>query len=489
MPDGFGVYSLPEDVQHGMQAMAGDPNLFIEHVLGIRLWEKQRAIARSVWDVRRTAVKSCHGSGKTFTSATIILAYLMLKPYSRVVTTAPTFRQVVKLLWSEVRRAYKRSSIPLGGKLLTNQLIIDDGWEAMGYTADDPDAFQGVHSETGNVLVVLDEAAGIDIAIWEAIEGILTGDGSRLLSIGNPTDPTGAFAREFKAPGTQRFTISAFDTPNLLEGRIVIPGLIDPDWVADKRTRWGERSPAYQARVLGEFPDVSEKNVFQLRWLERAFGRTDLEPHPFARKRLGVDVAREGSDATVFYIAHGPLLYKLHEMRGVSTMAVVGKVMEFHRIHNFETIRVDDIGVGGGVVDRLAELNAPVKGVNVGVTGKFLRDPIRFLNRKAELTYELRDALEHGHVQLNDGKVNSDGTLMNPTDDDLLHQASSIEQLIRSEGKIMIEPKPDFKKRIGVSPDHLDAALLAWSTEVIRAGGWVGAEGPTGSSNWVGAVG
>lgn len=477
------------DVERSMRAMAGDPNIFIEHILGSKLWDVQRAITRSVWMNKRTAVKSCHASGKSYTSAQIVLAYLLLKPGARVVTTAPTFRQVVKLLWVEIRKAYKRATIPLGGRLLTNQLILDDGWEAMGYTSDDPDAFQGVHSDTGCVLAVLDEAAGIDIAIWEAIEGILTGDDSRLLTIGNPTDPSGAFAREFKAPGTKRFTISAYDTPNLKAGKIVIPGLIDPGWVADKRTRWGINSPAYQARVLGEFPDVSEKNVFQLRWLERAQKRQDLVIPPFARKRLGVDVAREGSDTTVMYIAHGPLLYKVLELRGRSTMETVGHIARLHRLHDFSTIRVDVIGVGGGVVDRCAELGLPVKGVNVGVTGKFLRDPQRFSNRKAELHYELRDDLEHGKVQLNDGGTDEDGR---PTglDDDFLHQASAIEQEFKSEGKVLIESKKDFKTRIGISPDHLDAALLAWSTIIVREGHWVGSpDDLTTRDKWVGALG
>lgn len=491
MPDGsqeLGVLGL-ENVHDAMRAMSGDPNLFIEHVLGSRLWDMQRAITLSVWRKKRTAVKSCHASGKSFVSAQVVLAYLMLRPGARVVTTAPTFRQVVKLLWVEIRKAYKRASIPLGGRLLTNQLIIDDGWEAMGYTSDDPDAFQGVHSETGCVLVVLDEASGIELPIWEAIEGILTGDDSRLLSIGNPTDPTGAFAREFKSPGTERFTISAFDTPNLQAGRIIIPGLIDPSWVEDKKTRWGVNSPAYQARVLGQFPDISERNVFQLRWLERAQSRLDLKPGLFDRPRLGVDVAREGSDVTVFYVAHGPLLYKLFELRGASTMTTVGWCIKFHQKYNFSSIRVDDIGVGGGVKDRLKELDLPVRGVNVGVSGKFLRDPIRYLNRRAELHFELRDALEHGHVQLNDGETEPDSDRPSNKDDDLLHQASSVEFELRSEGKIKIEAKKELKARIGISPDHLDAALLAWSTNVLREGGWVPDGGEmVNDQRWVGAL-
>lgn len=464
MPDGLqgaDVVSaqLNMEMASALHEMRREPNLFIEHVLGVKLWKKQREIVTSVWNNPRTAVKSCHGSGKTYTAGQIVLAYLYLNPMARVVTTAPTFRQVVKLLWSEIKRSHHRAIVPLGGKLLNNELRLEEGWDAVGYTSDDPNAFQGVHSESGHVLAVLDEASGIDPIMWEAFEGILVGERTRLFSIGNPTDPTSRFATEFKAPGTTRFTISAFDTPNLMAGKTIIPGLIDLPWVEDKKTRWGVNSPAYQARVLGEFPDLSDDIVFQLRWIERAQARTDLRPMMFDKPRLGVDVARTGSDKSVLYIKHGPLLYKLAEYHGLSTMALVGRIKHAHDKYCFSNIRIDDIGVGGGVTDRCQEIGLPVTPINVGVAP---RDRVRYANLKAEITYQLRDSLEHGHVQLNDGRVDENDRVIN-VDQDFLHQASSLKFKIRSEGKILIEPKIEFKKRIGVSPDDLDAAVLAWA--------------------------
>ena len=132
----------------------------------------------------------------------------------------------------------------------------------------DPNRFQGFHAE--HILGVIDEAAGVDSPIWEAMDAILTSYGARLLVIGNPTEPSGEFFNAFSSPLYNKIHISAFDTPNFTDfgiteedivnnwqekitGNFRYPALITPKWVAERRMEWGEDSPAYQARVKGEF--------------------------------------------------------------------------------------------------------------------------------------------------------------------------------------------------------------------------------------------
>ena len=73
-------------------------------------------------------------------------------------------------------------------------------------------AFKGFHAE--HILGVIDEAAGVDSPIWEAMDAILTSYGARLLVIGNPTEPSGEFLM-LSSPLYNKIHISAFDTPNL----------------------------------------------------------------------------------------------------------------------------------------------------------------------------------------------------------------------------------------------------------------------------------
>ena len=91
------------------------PELFIEHVLGAKLWGKQIEIANGLRDHRIVAVRSCHGSGKTFLAAQLALWWLYTRPFSTVITTAPTGRQVTDLLWKEIRKSYKRAGELIGG--------------------------------------------------------------------------------------------------------------------------------------------------------------------------------------------------------------------------------------------------------------------------------------------------------------------------------------------------------------------------------------
>jgi phage terminase large subunit len=125
-----------------------DPVWWVKEFLGVTLWQKQCDIAESVRDNKRTSVRSCHGAGKTFDAAMLVLWFLLCHPGARVITTAPTFRQVEKVLWQEIRKAHKAAKIPLGGDMTLTQFKIDDGWFAFGFSTDDPDSMQGQHAKS-----------------------------------------------------------------------------------------------------------------------------------------------------------------------------------------------------------------------------------------------------------------------------------------------------------------------------------------------------
>lgn len=85
--------------------MVADPVRFARGVLGHDLWDTQAAILRSVAENRQTAVKACHSSSKTFTAAEATLWWLTRYEDGKVITTAPMWRQVEKLLWGEIHKA------------------------------------------------------------------------------------------------------------------------------------------------------------------------------------------------------------------------------------------------------------------------------------------------------------------------------------------------------------------------------------------------
>lgn len=422
-----------------------DPAFFATEVLGHRLWSKQVEILEAVRDHPRVAVRSCHGAGKTFTAADVVLWFVCCFSDSIIVTTAPTDRQVRRALWQEIRRSHTRARYPLGGELLQTELKIADKWFAFGFSTDDPDAFQGLHAK--RVLVVFDEASGVAPGIWDAADGSLTGSQDRFLCIGNPTDPKGRFADECKQPDTRKIAISAFDTPNLQDDSQPFQGLVTRDWVDARRNRWGEDSPLWVSRVLGQFPETSTDGLIPLAWIEQAQNRS-LEPT--TPNELGVDVARFGDDSTSIYHRKGPVLRCIGNYHGLATTEVTGRVVQALIETGADDAKVDEIGIGAGVVDSLVEQGRPVTGVNVGEGAK---DRERFANLRAEVFWGLRERFEVGDIDLD------------PTDEVLAAELAGLKYKIDSRGRIQLEKKEDMKKRLPNlgSPDRADAAALAFA--------------------------
>jgi hypothetical protein len=250
-----------------------DPVVFLRDVLHFEPWSKQREIAESVRDHSRTAVASCHGAGKTAIAARIMLWFLAAFPSSRVISTGPTFHQVRDLLWREIRLGYHAADGFIGGELFDTRLELATDWFALGLSTDRPDRFQGHHAE--HLLLVVDEASGVDQAIYEAAAGFLTSPGARSLLIGNPTQTSGEFFDAFHSARDLYSTIrvSAFDTPAFTGEKVprdVLRKLVSRKWVSDHSRRWGEGSPLYQVRIAAEFPSQSDDVVVSLGDLEGA---------------------------------------------------------------------------------------------------------------------------------------------------------------------------------------------------------------------------
>ena len=227
------------------------------------IWSKMQEVADSVKDNQKTCVYAGHSVSKTYEAARLAIWFLFTHKPSTVITTAPTFTQVEKILWKEIHTTYSNSKIPLGGKLTATQLDVDPArqWFALGYSTT-PDTvtteatrMQGFHNEW--VLVILDEAAGIKSQIWKATEHLLTNTNCKILAIGNPTSATGSFVDCENDPSWHCITISVKDTPNFKEGRTVIPGVAGREYEESIRLKYGEESNEYGIRILGRKPEYT----------------------------------------------------------------------------------------------------------------------------------------------------------------------------------------------------------------------------------------
>jgi hypothetical protein len=441
------------------------PVLWIEEVFGEKLWDKEREIVNSVRDNIRTTVKSCHGSGKSFDSARIALWFLYCFPNSKVITTAPTFRQVQDILWREIRTAHAKSRIPLSGKPLQTSLELGEEWFALGLSTDDPDRFQGYHADY--ILLICDEAAGIKEDIYEASTGIVSSQHAKELYIGNPTNISGTFYNSFKMPGYNKIHISAFDTPNFTKFGITLedikndtwkykiiselpaPYLITPEWVADKFIRWGEGTPMWDSRVIGTFPVQGDDTLIPLTKVEEAVNR-EIEVLDTDHEMIGVDIARFGGDRTVFCYRKGNKVLEIKEFSHKDTMETAQNLFAFAELYPNASINLDVIGVGGGVVDRIRQL-LPKREIIACNVGEQPLDKELFLNKRAEMYWNLKNMFIKGEIQI-------------PNDEDLIAQLSSQKFKFTQRGQIQIESKDEMKKRGMGSPDKADALMLAFNT-------------------------
>lgn len=449
-----------------VQTIQHDPKLFVDQILGCNLWQRQTDIIESVAKNRRTTVRSSHGIGKSYIAARTALWFLYSHPDSKVITTAPSFRQVEDILWREMRVAHAKSKYDLGGKMLQTTLNLDNDWFALGLSTDQPDRFQGFHAV--DILLIIDEAAGVKEDIFNASEGIVSSDHSRVLYIGNPTNLSGAFYNSFKLENWNKIHISAFDTPNFttfgitlddirsntwlpkITSELPAPYLVSPEWVYDKYLSWGEGNPMWESRVLGNFPQQGEDTLIPLIKIEEAITR-QIENKPEDIEVIGVDVARFGSDKTIFVYRKGTKVLDMKEFSHMDLMSTAQALNTYIGMHPMASVNIDEIGLGAGLVDRIKQMNPMknIQGVNVGNPSK---NNEMFINIRAESYWALRDRFVNGDIQL-------------PNDEQLMAELASIKYKFTPRGQIQIESKDDMKKRGMHSPDKSDALMLSFMVE------------------------
>lgn len=452
-------------------AYASDPVGFARDTFGFACWSKQAEILEALRDHDRVCVRSSHGIGKTATAAQAVLWFLAAHPNSRVITTAPTWTQVEQLLWRAIRgqvgRAHQRDAGRMFPASHTTKLELGPEWFALGQSTDQPERFQGHHAD--HLLLVVDEASGVAEAIFEAAEGFLTAAGAKVLLIGNPTMLGGQFYRAFTTDRARwhQIHISTLDTPNYT-GEPVAPevarALPRADWAAEMADAWGQDSPVYQVRVLGNFPTNAADSVIPLAWVEaaqRRFAETDhAELGPL--KTIGVDVARAGTDRTVLAVRHDLTVTTLERLPHQGTMDTTGRVVAALSAMSeipllAPTAIVDVIGIGAGVVDRLSELSVQVVAFNASERSD-RRDKtgqLGFVNNRAAMWWNLREMLD----------PDGGGQIALPPDDRLTGDLTTPKWRVMSGGKIQIESKDEIRKRLGRSTDDGDAVAMAYWPE------------------------
>lgn len=329
-------------------------------------------------DVDEVYVTACHGVSKTMTAAAGAEHWLSACGWP-FVSTAPTSRQVNDLLWRQIRINRMNANRQLPGKIQLTPNIVVPGrpdWFGTGFTTDKPDGAQGPHRD--NLLVIVDEAAGIKDWLWTAIKGWITNPGCKILAIGNPNTLHSTFRAQFfeflGQLGKATVRISCYDSPNVTrwkcgrkktadEQEDPIPGLADDKWVDARKAEWGESSVEWRCKGEGEWIEDEDGKCLPMVWIVESINRAEqlakkegIPPYEPAKEAL--DVARKGKDHNALVGLDGNRVLIRRYWDEPDTMKAAKEVAVDVKERKVKPLQlaVDENAVGGPVLDRLQEL-------------------------------------------------------------------------------------------------------------------------------------
>lgn len=445
---------------------------------GPRVW--QREMLESLRDYLRNpdtrhtpfqlAISSGHGIGKSADVAFIIHWALSTWEDARVVITANTGDQLATKTVPEVKKWFRRAINSHWFNVRAETIkVLDpkhaDTWRAdfVTWSLERTEAFAGLHNERKIIVLIFDESSGIPDKIWEVAEGALTDEDTVIvwLAYGNPTQNTGRF-RECFGKFSHRWKRKQIDS-RTVEGT-------NKEQIAKWIEDYGEDSDFVRVRVRGEFPRAGS-NQFISSDVVAAARRYKADGYSGLPKILSVDVARFGDDQSVIGIRQGRKLEILGKYRGLDTVQVAGRVIEFLKEHNPDATVVDGDGIGAGVIDHLKHqgFSDRLFEFHGGATP---RDPAMYYNRRAEVWGAMREWLNAG-AQI-------------PDDPELADDLVGPEYGFSAKQQIQLERKEDMKKRGLQSPDSGDMLAMSFGVTVYpKPPDTIGQQGYYGDQGWM----
>lgn len=458
-----------------------NPIGFVREVLQVDPDEWQCEVMAAVAKgERKISIRSGHGTGKTTVLSWISIWHMLTRYPQKTVATAPTSAQLFDALFSEILMWVRRLPDYLKSLLETfsDRIELKASPEASFLSVrtssrDKPEALQGIHSE--HVLLLIDEASGVDEKVFEAAAGSMSGENACTLMIGNPTRLSGMFFLSHHRLSTEWRT---FHVSSLISRRV------SKSFISEIANTYGPDSNAYRIRVLGEFPSQADDSLIALDDVVGAQNR-EITIDPGAPLVYGVDVARFGGDRNTLIRRKGRVVLAPLWWNGIDLMATVARVMQQAEIDAKDSllgppaeICVDVIGVGAGVADRLRQLSgadpdpyhkgpkpfvlkANIIDVNVSELGARRQDCHRL---RDELWIEVRDWLLSRAVKLPNDSIPGGMTLK----EELVAPTYTLSML----GKYVVEAKSDMKSRGLRSPDLADGLALTFASQAAAIGGY-----------------
>lgn len=442
--------------QDGIRKWREHPVTMVRDLFNVEPDAWQRDTLEAFPHSPRIAMKACKGPGKTACLAWIGWNFLLTRPHPMIGATSISGANLKANLWAELARWRARSQILINEFEQTKTEIFHrqfpQTWkiEARTWAADADDkqignALAGLHAEY--VMWLADESGDYPSAILPTLEGIFAGlpKEAHIVQAGNPTRVEGPL---YHACTTARnmwkvIEITADpDDPNRTP-RVSI------EHAREQIQQYGRDNPWVMINILGKFPPGSINALIGPDEIKASFARfyRQDELRGFA-KVLGIDVAREGDDASVMFPRQGRQAFPPTVWRNIDSIQGAGAVAR--KIIDWEAdgVFIDNTGgFGSGWIDQLRVLGqSPIP---VVYSEKAVNP--RYANKRAEIYFSAVEWIKTG------------GAL--PECPELLAAMTRTNYTFQKD-RLLLEPKDAVKVKLGYSPDHADAFCQTFAAPI-----------------------
>lgn len=411
--------------------------------LGMKLHPTQAKVIDTLFDKPKTKVTFLCGNevGKSSHVGAAAILYAMETLKCKVIVTSASGIQ----LEGQIMPALKTHAHLYPNWEFQQRTIKINGEELFrGFSTNSDARAQGWHEQIGQkLLIIADEAAGIDMDIWQ---GITRCNATYLLIMGSPDSPEGFFYDACTNPNKmkvyQQFRLTK---PECTRSK----GwwLYDKD-IEDLIEIWGKEHPVVLSSVYGEFASNITDGIISLSELNRCL-RNPAIPDTSGGRHVALDFSA-GGDESVIAFRNGNSVSIIKAWRDKNTMAVASEMVnileQLKRSHGLNAGEVsgDADGLGIGIIDRMKELGWNINRFHGGSPAN---NPNDYKNRIAECWLEMAKKIRNCSIIL-------------PADQELNLQILSRKQKL-NDGKMALEPKSDMAARGVHSPDRADAVAMA----------------------------
>ena len=400
---------------------------------------------------RFITVVSGHGIGKTSILSVISMHFMLSFFGAQGSVSANTETQIKDIFLKEFFIWHKRLPDYLQGNLeqLDDRIRVaeDKDWFLRAAVArpEKPEAVAGLHAN--EVILIFDEASGIHNKIFEVAKGALTGENFVFFAISNGTRADGEFYESHKpASAYTKLKFSSRDSP------IVKAGFIEKV-ETDYPSNGGQDSDEVKIRVNGEFPSSTEMD--DKGWIP-LFANVTLRFEPVGLQKLSkcigsLDPAGKGRDTSSGGVRDPIYLKEVFNEKVSEPKQLARKTETMMDVYNVEAadMAIDAFGEGAKVV---GEINTKVGESVVALLVDKPREETKdiYKNLNAELAWEFRKWVVNGGIIITNNPKKWE------------HELSKIKYRRDSKGRIELQPKVEFKKDNGFSPDRFDMSKMTF---------------------------